>query len=51
VSGDDTSTNKTERAIRAALSRKDRPGIRKIAAAFGIGVGTVQRVMRELAAA
>jgi hypothetical protein len=39
----------TERAIRAALSKRDQPGLRKIAAAVGVGVGTVQRVSRELA--
>jgi DNA invertase Pin-like site-specific DNA recombinase len=39
---------KTERAVRAALSRKGRPGLRKIAASFGVGVGTVQRINREL---
>ena len=38
----------TERAIRAALAKKRRPGFRKIAAAIGVGVGTVQRVSREL---
>src|SRR5262249_47689945 len=39
---------KTERAVQAALSRKDRPGLRKIAADLGIGVGTVQRISNEL---
>jgi DNA invertase Pin-like site-specific DNA recombinase len=39
----------TERAIRAALAKKRRPGLRKIAAALGVGVGTVQRVSRDLA--
>jgi DNA invertase Pin-like site-specific DNA recombinase len=39
---------KTERAILAALSNKDRPGVRQIAASIGVGVGTVQRVAREL---
>src|ERR1700720_1895902 len=39
---------KTECAIRAALKKKNRPGLRKIAAALGVGVGTVQRVSREL---
>jgi DNA invertase Pin-like site-specific DNA recombinase len=39
---------KTERAVRAALSKKERPGLRKIAASFGVGVGTVQRINREL---
>src|SRR5262249_2443207 len=32
-----------------ALSAKDRPVLRKIAATLGVGVGTVQRVSRELA--
>jgi len=41
---------KTERAIQAALKRKDRPGVRGIAARLGVGVGTVQRVSRELSA-
>jgi len=39
---------KTERAVQATLSRKDRPGLRKIAADLGIGVGTVQRISNEL---
>jgi DNA invertase Pin-like site-specific DNA recombinase len=39
---------KTERAIRAALAKANRPGLRKIAASLGVGVGTVQRVSREL---
>jgi DNA invertase Pin-like site-specific DNA recombinase len=39
----------TERAIRAALAKKGRPGLRKIAAMIGVGTGTVQRVARELA--
>jgi DNA invertase Pin-like site-specific DNA recombinase len=39
---------KTERAVRSALSKKDRPGLRKIAASFGVGVGTVQWINREL---
>jgi DNA invertase Pin-like site-specific DNA recombinase len=37
-----------ERAVRAALTEKERPGLRKIAAKFGVGVGTVQRIGREL---
>jgi DNA invertase Pin-like site-specific DNA recombinase len=41
----------TERAIRAALAKNGRPGLRKIAATIGVGVGTVQRVSRELTAA
>jgi len=36
---------KTEDAIRRALNKKDRPGVRKIAAALGVGVGTVVRVL------
>ena len=39
---------KIERAVRAALSKKERPGLRKIAASLGVGVGTVQRINREL---
>jgi DNA invertase Pin-like site-specific DNA recombinase len=39
---------KIERAVRAALSKKERPGLRKIAARLGVGVGTVQRINREL---
>jgi len=38
----------TENAIRAALKRKDRPGVRQIAASFGVSAGTVQRISREL---
>src|SRR5467141_317950 len=40
--------DKTERAVQAALKRKNRPGLRKIASNLGIGVGTVQRISREL---
>jgi len=36
---------KTEEAIRWALNKKDRPGVRKIAADLGVGVGTVVRVL------
>jgi DNA invertase Pin-like site-specific DNA recombinase len=39
---------KTERTVQTILARKDRPGLRKIAASLGIGVGTVQRISREL---
>jgi hypothetical protein len=39
---------KTERALRAALGKKDRPGIRRIAADFGVGVGTVQRIAETM---
>ena len=38
----------TENAIRAALKRKDRPGVRQIAASLGVSAGTVQRISREL---
>jgi DNA invertase Pin-like site-specific DNA recombinase len=38
---------KTERAIRRALAKKDRLGVRKIAASLGVGVGTVVRVRGE----
>jgi DNA invertase Pin-like site-specific DNA recombinase len=40
---------KTERAIQAALKKKNRQGLRKIASTVGVGVGTVQRISRELA--
>jgi DNA invertase Pin-like site-specific DNA recombinase len=40
--------HKMEHAIQAALKRKDRPGVRQIAASFGVSAGTVQRVSREL---
>jgi len=36
----------TELAIRNALAKKDRLGVRKIAAEIGCGVGTVQRIAR-----
>jgi DNA invertase Pin-like site-specific DNA recombinase len=39
---------KTERAVIAALKRKNRPGLRQIASTLGLGVGTVQRISREL---
>jgi DNA invertase Pin-like site-specific DNA recombinase len=39
---------KLERAIVAALCEKHRPGLRQIAAKLGVGVGTVQRISREL---
>lgn len=42
---------KTESAIRVSLKRKNRPGLQKIAAEHGVGVGTVQRVLAELKAA
>jgi DNA invertase Pin-like site-specific DNA recombinase len=38
----------TENAIRAALKRKDRPGVRQIAVQLGVSPGTVQRISREL---
>jgi DNA invertase Pin-like site-specific DNA recombinase len=41
-------SEETERAIRGALGKKGRPGLRKIASALGVGVGTVQRIGREL---
>jgi len=40
----------TELAVQIALKKKDRPGLRKIASTLGVGVGTVQRISRELAA-
>jgi DNA invertase Pin-like site-specific DNA recombinase len=40
---------KTERGIRDALSA-GKMGMLKIAAAFGVGSGTVQRIKREMAA-
>jgi hypothetical protein len=36
----------TEDAIRAALSQPGRPGVRKIAAEFGVDPSTVQRISR-----
>jgi DNA invertase Pin-like site-specific DNA recombinase len=39
----------TELAIQIALKKKNRPGLRKIALALGVGVGTVQRISRNLA--
>jgi DNA invertase Pin-like site-specific DNA recombinase len=39
---------RTERAVQAALKKKNRPGLRKIASVLGVGVGTVQRISREL---
>jgi DNA invertase Pin-like site-specific DNA recombinase len=38
-----------EDAIRAALSQPGRPGIRKLAAPFGVDPSTVQRVSRSAA--
>src|SRR5262245_61748458 len=38
----------TESAILAALKRKDRPGVRKIAVQLGVSPGTVMRVSRQL---
>jgi DNA invertase Pin-like site-specific DNA recombinase len=35
-----------EEAIKHALAKADRPGVRKIAANLGVGVGTVQRIAR-----
>ncbi|MDQ7251643.1 recombinase family protein [Dongia sedimenti] len=42
---------KTEAAIRASLKRKNRPGLQKIAAEHGVGVGTVQRIDAAMRAA
>jgi hypothetical protein len=42
---------KTELGVQTALKMKNRPGLRKIASTLGVGVGTVQRISRELAAA
>jgi DNA invertase Pin-like site-specific DNA recombinase len=41
-------SDRTERAVQAALRKRGRPGIRKIASDLGVGVGTVQRISREL---
>jgi DNA invertase Pin-like site-specific DNA recombinase len=38
--------DKVEAAIQAALRRKDRPGVRAIAAKHGVSVNTVQRIAR-----
>jgi DNA invertase Pin-like site-specific DNA recombinase len=38
----------TERALRAALQKEKRLGLRKLAASFGVGVGTVQRINLEM---
>ncbi len=38
----------TEDAIRAALRRKDRPGILKLMQELGVGTSTVQRIAAEL---
>jgi DNA invertase Pin-like site-specific DNA recombinase len=42
-------TEQTELAVQTALKKKNRPGLRKIASTLGVGVGTVQRISRELA--
>ena len=34
-------------AVQAALKKKNRPGLRRIAATLGVGIGTVQRISRE----
>jgi DNA invertase Pin-like site-specific DNA recombinase len=39
---------KTEHAIRDALKRKNRPGVRGIAADFGVSPGTVQKISAAL---
>ena len=36
----------TEDAIKVALAQPGRPGVRKIAAQFGVDAGTVQRISR-----
>ena len=36
----------TEDAIRAALAKPGRPGVRKIAAQFGVDPSTIQRISR-----
>ena len=41
----------TELAVQTALKKKNRPGLRKIAATLGVGVGTVQRISQELSKA
>jgi DNA invertase Pin-like site-specific DNA recombinase len=43
--------DETERAIQRALRAKDRPGVRQIAADFGVSPGTVQRISVELSTA
>jgi DNA invertase Pin-like site-specific DNA recombinase len=37
-----------EDGIRTTLKRRDRPGLQKIAAEHGVGVGTVQRILQAL---
>jgi DNA invertase Pin-like site-specific DNA recombinase len=37
-----------EAKIRSALAKPGRPGVRKIAAQFGVDPGTVQRISRPL---
>jgi DNA invertase Pin-like site-specific DNA recombinase len=44
--GRPTIPQETEAAIRAALSQPGRPGVRKIAAQFGVDPSTVQRISR-----
>ena len=39
-------SHRVENAIREALSEPGRPGVRKIAARFGVDPGTVQRISR-----
>jgi DNA invertase Pin-like site-specific DNA recombinase len=39
-----------EKRIREALAAPDRPGVRKIAARFGVNPGTVQRISRPFEA-
>ena len=40
---------RTEEAISKALKQPGRPGVRKIAAQFGVDPGTVQRISKALA--
>jgi DNA invertase Pin-like site-specific DNA recombinase len=40
---------KLEQRIRDAIAAPDRPGIRKLAAQFGVGSGTVQRLIKGIA--
>jgi DNA-binding MarR family transcriptional regulator len=44
-------TTALEDRIRAALAEPGRPGVRKIAARFGVDPGTVQRISRPFESA
>jgi hypothetical protein len=44
-----TTAAQAERAVQAALKKKNRLGLRRIASMLGVGVGTVQRISRDLA--